>query len=154
MKPLFTLMLLSAALIFSGCEDDFEDSPFRCKINGEEFKAKDLINVSLTGSDNFYIQATSSAGVNPLNNEPYGEIKFDVYVDSVGTYPLNLQNTWRWSNNGDQTFRASGTDPGTLTITAIDFNTKKISGTFELTAYNDAGNTTKTVTDGFFDLSW
>ncbi|MFM1874696.1 MAG: hypothetical protein RL266_433 [Bacteroidota bacterium] len=152
MKRIFTLFALSSTLLFSGCDEDFEDAPFRCKISGKEFSTSDeLLTVTVSGGNNYYIQATRVA--NPLNDDLYGEIKLDIVVDSVGTYPLNLQNTWRWSNNGGQTYRANGIEPGTVTITQLDQATKRISGTFELVAVGD-DNTTKTVTEGFFDSDW
>lgn len=152
MKSIFTLLILSSIITISGCEK-FEDAPFRCKIGGKEFSTSDeLLTVTVSGGNNYYIQATRVS--NPLNDDLYGEIKLDIVVDSVGTYPLNLQNTWRWSNNGGQTFRADGVEPGSVTITQLDMAGKRISGTFELVAVGDDDNSTKTVTEGFFDSKW
>ena len=154
MKRILALFLLTSVVLASGCKDDFDDSPFRCKINGKEFTATDeFLTVTVSGNDdNFYIQATRIA--NPLNDDLYGEIKLDIVVDSLGTYPLNLQNTWRWSNNGGQTYRADGVEPGSVTITQLDRDTKRISGTFELVAVGDDDGSTRTVTEGFFDSEW
>lgn len=153
MKNIFSLLLLSSIVFVTSCEK-FEDAPFRCKIGGKEFSTSDeLLTVTVSGNDNnFYIQATRVS--NPLNNDLYGEIKLDIVVDSVGTYTLNLQNTWRWSNNGGQTYRANGVEPGTVTITQLDHGSKRISGTFELVAVGDDDGSTKTVTEGFFDSKW
>jgi hypothetical protein len=154
MKRVFPILILILATTFAGCEKKFDDAPFRCKIDGKEFTTTDdFLTATISGGNNFYIQATSTDGVNVFNNDPYGEIKFDVCVDSAGTYPLNLQNTWRWSNNGEDTYRASGADPGTMVITSLDFSAKRITGTFSLTGYSDAG-ATKTITEGFFDTKW
>jgi hypothetical protein len=152
MKHVFSILLLSV-VVLSGCKK-FDDAPFRCKIGGKEFSTSDeFLGVTVSGNDdNFYIQATRVS--NPLNDDLYGEIKLDIVVESVGTYPLNLQNTWRWSNNGGQTYRADGVEPGTVTITQLDHAAKRISGTFELVAVGDDDGTTKTVTDGFFDSKW
>lgn len=145
-------ILLFALFTISGCKK-FEDAPFRCKIGGKEFSTSDeLLTVTVSGGNNYYIQATRVS--NPLNNDLYGEIKLDIVVDSLGTYPLNLSNTWRWSNNGGQTFRSDGVEPGTVTITQLDYGSKRISGTFELVAVGDDDGTTKTVTEGFFDSKW
>jgi hypothetical protein len=152
MKKILPLLLLPAFALISGCKK-FDDAPFRCRIGDKEFFTSDeLLTVTVSGNDNnFYIQATKVS--NPLNNDLYGEIKLDIIVDSVGTYPLNLQNTWRWSNNGGQTYRANGVEPGSVTITQLDHSSKRISGTFELVAVGDDGSF-KTVTDGFFDSNW
>ncbi|MBP9153095.1 MAG: hypothetical protein KBF73_12495 [Flavobacteriales bacterium] len=153
MKTIFSFLFLACITISSCKKEAFEDAPFRCKIDGKEFIAtKDLIQVSVTGGNNFYIQATRVA--NPLNDELYGEMKFDVVVDTIGVVELNGSNTWRWSNNGGDQFRSVGTDPGTLNITSIDFTAKRITGTFQLTAHNDSQTATRSITEGFFDLTW
>lgn len=145
-------VLLLACVALAGCEK-FEDAPFRCKIGGKEFSTSDeLLTVTVSGGNNYYIQATRVS--NPLNDDLYGEIKLDIVVDSLGTYPLNLSNTWRWSNNGGQTYRADGVQPGTVTITQLDHGSKRISGTFELVAVGDDDGDTKTVSEGFFDSNW
>lgn len=152
MKKLYTFLTI-VAIGLSSCTEDFEDASFRCKINGEEFiAAEDLVTVNYTaGSNNFYIQATRVA--NPLSSDLYGEIKLDFTATDVGVLPLDLQNTWRWSNNGGDTYRADGANPGTLTITELDISGKHIAGIFELVATNGSGST-KNVTEGFFDLTW
>ncbi|MBI1288294.1 MAG: hypothetical protein GC178_12035 [Flavobacteriales bacterium] len=153
MKATLSVFLM-AALTFSGCKKEkFDDSPFHCKIDGKEFIAtKELIEVTVSGGNNFYIQATRVA--NPLNNDLYGEMKLDIVVDSLGTIPLNASNTWRWSNNGGDQFRSNGNNPGTLNVTSLDLTGKRITGTFELTASNDSQTETRSVTEGFFDVSW
>ncbi len=156
MKKILSLLVVPTIMLMSGCADDFDDAPFRCKINGKPFSTSDaLLTVTISGNDdNFYIQATSNPASDLIGNDPYGEIKLDIVVDSLGTYPLNLQNTWRWSNNGGQTYRANGVEPGTVTITQLDYGSQRISGTFELVAVGDNDGTTKTVTEGFFDSKW
>jgi hypothetical protein len=154
MKATFGALFM-AVLSLAGCkDDDFSAAPFRCKINGKEFIANsDLISVSVSGGNNYYIQATRVA--NPLNDDLYGEMKLDIIVDTVGTIALNASNTWRWSNNGGDSFSSTGNDPGTLTVTSLDISGKRITGTFELTAYGgSSGTDTKSVTEGFFDVSW
>ncbi len=153
MKTIFSILFLACITISSCKKDDFEEAPFRCKINGKEFiTTKDLISVSVTGGNNFYIQATRVS--NPLNDDLYGEMKFDVVLDTIGVVELNGSNTWCWSNNGGNQFRSVGTNPGTLTITAIDFTEKRITGTFRLTAHNDNQAAKRSITEGFFDLTW
>lgn len=152
MKKLL-LPLSIAAICLSSCEEDFDDAPFRCKIDGKEFIASDdLISVNYNdATDNFYIQATRIS--NPLSDDLYGEIKLDITVSGPGDIPLDLSNTWRWSNNGGDTYRADGANPGTLTVTDLDISGKRIAGTFELVATNGSGST-KNVTEGYFDLEW
>jgi hypothetical protein len=147
------LSLSVVALGLSSCTEDFEDASFRCKIDGDEFIAsEDLISVNYNdATNNFYIQATRVA--NPLSDDLYGEIKLDFSATAPGDIPLDLTNTWRWSNNGGDTYRADGANPGTLTITELDISGKRIAGTFELVATNGSGST-KNVTEGFFDLTW
>ena len=143
-----------ATLTIAGCKkENFDDAPFRCKIDGKEFVAtEELVAVTVSGGNNFYIQATRV--VNPLNDDLYGEMKLDFSADSTGVIALNETNTWRWSNNGGDTFRAIGSDAGTLTITSLDLNAKRITGTFHLTAYNSDQSVTRSITEGFFDLTW
>ncbi|MCF8459498.1 MAG: hypothetical protein K9G46_02150 [Flavobacteriales bacterium] len=153
MKIVSVAFLLACISISSCKKEAFENAPFRCKIDGKEFIAgKDLIQVSVTGGNNIYIQATRVA--NPLSDELYGEMKLDVLVDSIGVVALNGSNTWRWSNNGGDWFRSVGTNAGTLRITSIDFTKKHIIGTFELTAFNDNQTARRSITEGFFDLTW
>lgn len=146
--------ILMATLTIAGCQkENFDDAPFRCKIDGKEFVAtEELVAVTVSGGNNFYIQATRV--VNPLNDDLYGEMKLDFSADSTGVIALNETNTWRWSNNGGDTFRAIGSDAGTLTITSLDLNAKRITGTFHLTAYNTDQSATRSITEGFFDLTW
>lgn len=146
--------ILMATLTIAGCQkENFDDAPFRCKIDGKEFVAtEELVAVTVSGGNNFYIQATRV--VNPLNDDLYGEMKLDFSADSTGVIALNETNTWRWSNNGGDTFRAIGSDAGTLTITSLDLNAKRITGTFHLTAYNSDQSATRSITEGFFDLTW
>jgi hypothetical protein len=152
MKHLFVLFIGIMAL--SSCDEDFEEAKFRCKINNDEFVASDdltVVTVSGNGND-FYIQASRVA--NPLSSDLYGEVKLDFTATATGMIELDAINTWRWSNNGDQTFRSDNNNPGTLNITTLDVAGKSIAGTFELTAVNDGGTATKNVTEGFFDLTW
>jgi len=153
MKTILSVLLL-ACLSISGCKkDDFEGSLFQCKIDGKEFiTSKDLVSVSMSSGNNYYIQATRAA--NPLTDDLYGEIKLDIVVDSVGIIQLNASNTWDWNNNGGNQFRSNGTDSGTLSVTSLDIKGKRITGTFELTAYNCNQSATRSITEGFFDVSW
>ncbi len=153
MKQL-TFLLSIAIMALSSCTEDFEDAKFRCKINSDEFVASDdLTQVTVSGNGNdFYIQASRVA--NPLTSDLYGEVKLDFTATATGVIALDANNTWRWSNNGDQTFRSDNNNPETLNITTLDVAGKRIAGTFELTATNDGGTATKNVTEGFFDLTW
>jgi hypothetical protein len=153
MKTILSVFLI-ACLSISGCKkDDFEGALFQCKIDGKEFIAdKDRISVSVSGGNNYYIQATRLA--NPLTDDLYGEIKLDIVVDSVGTIQLNASNTWGWRNNDGNDFRSNRSDSGTLSITSLDVKGKRVTGTFELTAYNDNQSSTRSITEGVFDVSW
>jgi len=155
MKKLLFIILIAST--FMACEkENFDAAKFRCKIDGNPFiAADDLISVSYTAANNsFYIQASKILLVNP-NNELSGEMKLDFSLIAINT-PINLglQNTWRWSNNGDETYRSNNNNQGTLTITAVDYTNKTIQGEFSLTAYNDNATKTKSITEGNFNLDW
>ena len=150
------LFFIAICLTFLACEKDANNAKFSCKVDGKSFIPDDnFVTVTYTaGSNSFYLQATKVQLVN-LTGELYGEMKFDFSVAAVNTpIPLNAANTFRWSNNGTQTYRSNGSNPGTLTVTAVDYSAKTISGTFSLTAYNDAGNETIEITEGKFNTSW
>lgn len=82
-------------------------------------------------------------------------MKLDFPVSGVNVpIQLNSVNTFRWSNNGTDTYRSNGTTPGTLTVTAVDYSAKTISGTFSLTAYNDDKSKSIQITEGKFNTKW
>lgn len=150
------LFFLVVCLSFFACEKDPTNAKFSCKVDGKSFIADDnLVSVTYTASNNsFYIQASKVQLVN-LTGALYGEMKLDFSVTTTNTpIPLNAANTFRWSNNGTQTFRSNGSNPGTLTVTAVDYSAKTISGTFSLTAYNDNATETIVITEGKFNTSW
>jgi hypothetical protein len=76
------LLITATALVFavfaSGCNEDFEDAKFRCKINGKDFiPNKDLIDFQYTensGNDHIRIRGTAlSTGI--IGNYPYGDLR-------------------------------------------------------------------------------
>lgn len=158
MRRILPLIALSIAVVFAGCEEDFDDAKFRCKINGKNFAANNnLIDFSYSenqGDDRIRIRGTSLAtGI--INDNPYGELEIEFSFDETnpGTVELGYDIVYYGNNEWDKTFRSSSDDPGTLTFTSLDLNEKRVTANFELTLYADDGQTL-TVTDGFFDQDW
>jgi hypothetical protein len=158
MKRLYTIAILAIAVFAAGCTEDFEYAKFRCKINGEDFiPQKDLIDFSYTenqGDDRIRIRGTA-VGTGILSDKPYGEFEIEFSFDETnpGTVELGYDVVYYGNNEWDKTFRSSADDPGTLTITSLDLNAKRVTANFELTLYADGGETL-TVTEGFFDQDW
>lgn len=158
MKKMIPVIALLIAAVLGGCKEDFEDAKYRCKINGKDFiPQKDLIDFSYTenqGDDRIRIRGTSlSTGI--IGNDPYGELEIEFSFDETdpGTVELGYDIVYYGNNEWDKTFRSSADDPGTLTITSLDLNEKRVTANFELTLYADDGQTL-TVTEGFFDQDW
>ena len=158
MKHVLPLLLLASTLFVSGCTEKFEDANYRCKINGKDFiPSKDLIQFTYTentGNDRIRIRGTALA-TSQLNNNPYGELEIEFSFNDTNLAPVQLgyDIVYYGNNEWDKAFRSSQNDPGTLTITSLDKQAKRVTANFEITLYADDGSTL-VVTDGFFDKSW
>lgn len=158
MKRLLLLSALAAATALTGCKEDFEDAKYRCKINGKNFIPNEgLIDFDYTeqqGDDRIRIRGTALA-TSIVSGDPYGEleIQFSFNDTALTAVELGYDRVFYGNNEWEKTYRSSADDPGTLTITSLDLDEKRVTANFELTLYADDGSTLL-VTDGFFDQSW
>ena len=123
----FVLIILAIAAMFSSCkkEEDTLNStdPFSCKIDGVEFGTTEVStdnlsnNLSITAIDAQYIVTIKIENINARSD---GEM---IEFDKVGLGNVSISGTI-YSNT---TFNPL---QGQITITSLDLNEGKISGTF------------------------
>ena len=123
----FVLIILTIAVIFSSCKKEEETlnstDSFSCKIDGDEFSATEIStdnlsnNLSITAIDAQYILTIKIENINTRSDG--STIEFDKIrlgdVSISGTFYTNT------------TFDPS---QGQITITSLDLNGGKVSGTF------------------------
>ena len=123
----FVLIILAIAVMFSSCKKEEETlnstDSFSCKIDGDEFSATEIStdnlsnNLSITAIDAQYILTIKIENINTRNDG--STIEFDKIrlgdVSISGTFYTNT------------TFDPS---QGQITITSLDLNGGKVSGTF------------------------
>lgn len=123
----FVLIILAIAVMFSSCKKEEETlnstDSFSCKINGDEFSATEIStdnlsnNLSITASDAQYIVIIKIENINTRSDG--NTIEFDkIRLGDVSISGTIYTNT---------TFDPS---QGEITITSLDLNEGKISGTF------------------------
>ena len=122
----FVLIILAIAVIFSSCkkeEETLNSTDFSCKIDGEEFGTTEistdnvLNNLSITAIDAQYIVTIKIENINTRSD---GDI---IEFDTEALGKVTISGTI-YSNT---TFNPS---QGKITITSLDLNGGKISGTF------------------------
>ena len=158
-RPLFFLLLFAFGI--AACDKPaWNDDIFRCKINGQEFKASNkLANATLVPSDNRLFVSGSWVGNFINKDRPDGEVKLNFYFNpqSLGTpIPFTGSNTvfYYGNNNFDKIFRDHPSDTeGFVRLDVFDPDAQKVSGVFELNARSDDG-TILEIREGFFNVSF
>lgn len=150
MKKSFLLIAL-IALIFASCQDEGDGTPvvinpnasITCKIDGSTWTA--LTRVTTNTAGNFIINGTTFNG-DALNISTLG--------DTPGTYPLG---TLSYNSTGSYSPKASNPDSlytainGTVEITEVDTQNKRVSGTFSFNCTNALNQTLSiAITEGVF----
>lgn len=153
------LLLLFCAYAVTACDKPaWDDAIFRCKINGQEFKASNkMANATLISSDNRLFVSGSWVGNFINKDRPDGEMKLNFYFDpqSLGMpIPFTGSNTvfYYGNNNFEKIFRDHHQDTeGFVRLDALDLDAQKVSGAFELNARSDDG-TLLEIREGFFNV--
>jgi len=169
-----TIFLL-IALLFSACVDPNEiidnigDASFSAKINGEDFS---VIGPLITAEYSEQSTIVSTIGI-VAAKLPIGGITegFALAIVSTDSSGINVGDTFTATstekagageyvledgNTVDINAFSSNTGVATITVTAIDFDKKIISGTFSFDAVDDDDpNTVYEIRDGkFTDISF
>ena len=122
----FVLIILAIAVIFSSCkkeEETLNSTDFSCKIDGEEFGTTEistdnvLNNLSITAIDAQYIVTIKIENINTRSD---GEI---IEFDKIRLGDVSISGTLYTNTTFDPS-------QGQITITSLDLNGGKISGTF------------------------
>ena len=170
----FSITLLIITILFSckSKEDILDDitsdtNSITAKINGEDFSASGLTVTAEYSIPNAMVQTLGIVGAEiPINGVTRAIALAIVSTDAtwiisgetytatgstkVGAGEYNIENS---TTNTDINAVSSNTDVATITITAIDYSTKLVSGTFSFDAIDedDNSNTTYQVRDGEFN---
>ena len=122
----FALIILAIAVMFSSCkkeEEIFDNLTFSCKIDGDEFSSTAIStdnlsnNLSITAIDAQYIVTIK---IENINTRSEGEI---IEFDKIGLGDLSVSGTIYTNTTFDPS-------QGQITITSLDLNGGKVSGTF------------------------
>ncbi len=132
------------SILFMSCEKD-DNYAVSCKINGNDW-ISDGVTMAAIGSNGLLINATS-------NSKPTIALLIDKELyDSVGVYSLDsTNNSFLYGNNFADGFFVKTNKPGVIEVTSFDGSDKKITGKFNLTAFNNNGDSI-VVSEGLFDL--
>ena len=143
MKKLILSTFIFSILITS-CEKN-DNYAVSCKINGSDW-ISDGVTMAAIGTNGLLINATS-------NSKPTIALLIDKELyDSVGVYSLDsINNSFLYGNNFTDGFFVKTNKPGTIEVTSFDGSDKNITGKFNLTAFNNNGDSI-VVTEGLFDL--
>lgn len=146
-------------LLFAGCKkENFNNAPFRFKLDGQEFYAPSATSEAKRQGNRMIIKGTKLVEFQN-KNKLYGEVEIDFYIDPdslLNPVILNYgNNILRYGNNNfDKTFYTQNATPGVLTFTEFDPSAKKITGTFSAVIAESNGSTTKVVSEGYFNLKY
>lgn len=164
-KTSIILIILSAflAFTFSSCKDDDGDgipdilnTKLTMKINGTEWKSM-FRQTNLAVKDNFKV--FTILATNGVSKTEGSSILITIRGDEEKSYDLSttivggaleceIVYKESYSASTDDAFVGSS---GTVTLTEIDTENKKISGTFEFTVHRSSNvQETLTITDGQF----
>ena len=124
----FVLIILAIAVIFSSCKKEEtlnSTNSFSCKIDGDEFSARgsevstDNLsnNLSITAIDAQYIVTIKIENINTRSD---GEI---IEFDKIRLGDVSISGTLYTNTTFDPS-------QGQITITSLDLNGGKVSGTF------------------------
>lgn len=126
-----------------------DGSQFYADVDGIPFVAGD----ETAGAT--YIESSDMLLIVGVNNNR--TIQINIFNPKPGTYDLGADSTFEThavyevdGQNPYSTLIAEG-GSGTLTITSLDFEANKVSGTFSFEAGRDEGNQTVSVTNGYFN---
>lgn len=164
MKNLSSFLVLVAVVCFlSSCKkNNWNDASFRCKVNGTEFIATEKFasaNMELNENQPHVLRVSGTRLTNFFNKKALdGEMKLNgmyFYDHEVGTQREGASQFFYFGNNSlDKTIRSNNTlSPGWYVIDMLDKSNKKVSGRFEVTAYDEQGGS-YAITDGFFDVEY
>ncbi|MCO6485456.1 MAG: hypothetical protein J5I41_06720 [Saprospiraceae bacterium] len=164
------LLLITMISLATSCQkedpktpDNWHKDVFRCKINGEEWKAQ-CVSDPLFGCSavdcQYYWKDTKGfeiAGINrSIQNETYQSMSFSKYTTIVGDnlIPLRKEAYKDWNKpSGCRFHDLDTTSMRRLTILEVDTVNFLIKGTFEFTAINNCQDTMR-ITDGFFHVNF
>ncbi len=102
-----------------------------------------------------FIEASNTLYIVGVNNNR--TIQISIVNPEPGTYDLGANSTlesyaeYEVDGQVPYTTLLSDGGSGTVTITSLDFENNKVSGTFSFVAGRDEGNETVTVSNGFFN---
>lgn len=124
-------------------------SEFFANVDGIPFVAGDETSGAV------YIEASNTLVIVGENNDR--TIQINIVNPELGTFDLGAETTFEsyaeYEVDGQTPFSTllSEGGSGTVTITNLDFENNRVSGTFSFVAGRDDGDQTVTVTDGFFN---
>ena len=123
----FVLIILAIAVMFSSCKKEEETlnstDSFSCKIDGDEFSATEIStdnlsnNLSITAIDAQYIVTIKIENINTRSD---GSI---IEFNKIRLGDVSISGTFYTNTTFDPS-------QGQITITSLDLNEGKISGTF------------------------
>lgn len=152
-----------SSLLLSSCKkENWDDAAFRCKVNGKEFIATNKFanaNMEINTGQPHVLRVSGTRLVNFFNKKALdGEMKLNgmsFYDHEINTQREGGSQFLYFGNNSlDKTIRSNNSiSPGWYIIDVFDKDNKKISGRFEVTAYDEDGGVYE-ITEGFFDVEY
>lgn len=142
MKKLTYLLLALPLLLLVSCENN-QSYSVTAKVNGQEWV-----------SNGYAIAEQTSSGilVNANNDKLPTFVLLIADFANLGTYPIDSINLLQYGS-GPSAFKYRMNRPGTLTISSVEPNKRRIAGTFSGTLFNSS-NDSVIVTEGKFDLNY
>lgn len=153
--------ILLITVIFSACKKDetventiLSQASMSAKVNDTSWTAITRVTRHFAANNKFVISGTSSDGQ---------VIVITILADAVGTYTsstsidsLSAQVGAVWQPDASSpTTDNYVSQSGTVTLSTVDTQNRKVSGTFSFDLINVSNNQTKTITEGkFSELSY
>lgn len=155
---IYILATFLLAFISSCKKENFDNAPFRFKLDGQEFYAPAATSSAKRNGNRITIKGTKLVEFQN-NSKLYGEVEIDFFItpDSL-LNPIELNygtNVLRYSNNNfDKTFYSQNAPPGVLIFTEFNPSTKKIAGTFSAVVAESSGSNAKVLNEGQFSFTY
>jgi len=163
MKKLLVILSLLTLVVFmfncKGTTEPKEESggPFVCKVDGEKW-VPDAPNNEVTAAITWGYLVITAIRIEGSTGEQFtlflGGAKADTTLNLGSDIGGSYAQFTRTAGTSSETFMTDGEHTGSVAITKLDADKKKVEGTFSFTAKSVSSNNTIQVTNGSFSLTY
>jgi hypothetical protein len=161
-KIIVVLLSLIFAVFIFNCESTTEpkeesSKPFECKVDGEKW-VPDAPNNEVTAALAYGYLVITATRIEGTTGEQLtlflGGAAADTTINLGYVVGGSYATFTRTAGTSSETFMTDAEHTGTVEITKLDSDKKKVEGTFSLTAKSVSSDNTVQVTNGSFSLTY